>query len=57
MDSREMWTLSNGSPREAREGCRQAVRDSYPGYFMGSTAESGNSCKLENLVAMYEVAV
>lgn len=49
--------LSNGTPDEVREVCRQAIRDVYPGYFMGSTTEADNSCKAENLVAMYEVAM
>jgi hypothetical protein len=49
--------LSNGSPDEVREVCREAVRDAYPGYFMGSTTESDNSCRLENLMAMHEVAM
>ena len=48
--------LSNGSPDEVREVCRQAIRDAYPGYFMGSTTEADNSCRLENLQAMFEVA-
>ena len=49
--------LSNGTPDEVRDVCRVAIRDASPGYFMGSTTESDNSCKLENLVAMYEVAM
>jgi hypothetical protein len=49
--------LSNGTPDEVREVCRGAIRDAYPGYFMGSTTESDNSCRLENLLAMYEVAM
>ncbi len=49
--------LSNGTPDEVREVCRQAIRDAYPGYFIGSTTEADNSCKTENLVAMYEVAM
>jgi len=49
--------LSNGTPDEVREVCREAVRDAYPGYFMGSTTEADNSCTLENLLAMYEVAM
>ena len=49
--------LSLGTPDEVREVCRQAIRDAYPGYFMGSTTESDNSCKIENLLAMYEVAL
>ena len=49
--------LSNGTPNEVREVCQQAIRDAYPGYFMGSTTEADNSCRLENLIAMYEVAM
>jgi len=49
--------LSNGTPDEVREVCRQAIRDAYPGFLMGSTTESDNSCKAENLAAMYEVAM
>ena len=49
--------LSNGTPEEVRAVCRAAVRDAYPGFFMGSTTEADNSCTLENLVAMYEVAM
>jgi hypothetical protein len=48
--------LSNGTPDQVREVCRQAIRDAYPGLLMGSTTEADNSCKAENLVAMYEVA-
>jgi len=48
--------LSNGTPDEVREVCRQSIRDAAPGYFMGSTTEADNSCRLENLIAMYEVA-
>lgn len=47
--------LSLGEPEEVRAVCRQAIRDAYPGYFIGSTTESDNSCKLENLLAMLEV--
>jgi uroporphyrinogen decarboxylase len=49
--------LSNGTPDEVRENCRQSIQDAYPGYFMGSTTEADNSCKPENLIAMYEVAM
>jgi len=48
--------LSNGSPDQVRAVCRQAVRDAAPGYFLGSTTEADNSCTLENLLALYEVA-
>ena len=49
--------MSNGTPEEVRDVCRQAIRDASPGYFMGSTTESDNSCTLENLIAMYDVAM
>ena len=49
--------LSNGTPEQVKEVCRQAIADAYPGFFMGSTTEADNSCKLENLVAMYDVAM
>ena len=48
--------LSRGTPEQVKEVCRQAIRDACPGYLMGSTTEADNSCKPENLVAMYEVA-
>jgi hypothetical protein len=49
--------LSNGAPEQVKEVCRQAIQDAYPGFFMGSTTEADNSCKTENLIAMYEVAM
>jgi len=49
--------LHRASPAQVREVCREAIRVAYPGYFIGSTTESDNSVKLENLVAMYEVAM
>ena len=48
--------LSNGTPEQVREVCRQAIRDVGPGFLMGSTTEADNSCQLANLIAMYEVA-
>jgi len=48
--------LSNGTPEQVREVCRQAIRDASPGFLMGSTTEADNSCRAENLIAMYEVA-
>jgi len=48
--------LSNGTPDEVREVCRKAIRDASPGFLMGSTTEADNSCRAENLIAMYEVA-
>jgi hypothetical protein len=49
--------LSNGTPEEVKEVCRQSIRDASPGYFMGSTTEADNSCQARNLVAMWEVAM
>ena len=49
--------MSRGSPDDVREVCRQAIRDAYPGYFIGSTTEADNSCRLENILAMVEVAM
>ena len=49
--------MANGTPEEVRAVCEQAIQDAYPGYLMGSTTESDNSCKLENLIAMYDVAM
>jgi len=49
--------MSLGSPDEVREVCRQGIRDAYPGYFIGSTTEADNSCRLENILAMVEVAM
>ena len=48
--------LSRGTPDEVREVCREAIRTAYPGYFIGSTTELDNSSKLENVLAMFEVA-
>ena len=49
--------LSNGTPDQVREVCRQAIRDASPGFLMGSTTEADNSCRAENLIAMYDVAM
>ncbi len=48
--------LSRGTPDEVRSVCRQAIQDACPGYFMGSTTETDNSCRIENVIAMHEVA-
>ena len=48
--------LSHGTPDAVRAACRDAIRDAGPGYLMGSTTEADNSCRLENLVAMYAAA-
>ena len=49
--------LSNGTPEEVREVCRQAIRDARPGYFIGSTTELDNSVRLENVLAMVDEAM
>jgi hypothetical protein len=48
--------LSRGTPDEVREVCRDAIRACSPGYFIGSTTELDNSSRLENILAMHEVA-
>ena len=48
--------LSRGTVDEVRAVCEEAIRTAYPGYFIGSTTEADNSCRLENLIAMVEVA-
>ena len=48
--------LANGTPEDVRHVCRRAVREAAPGYFMGSTTEADNSCRVENLIAMAETA-
>jgi len=49
--------LSNGTPEEVREVCRQAIRDARPGYFIGSTTELDNSVRLANVMAMIDEAM
>lgn len=48
--------LSYGTPDEVREVCRKAIKDAPTGYFIGSTTELDNSAKLENILAMLDVA-
>lgn len=48
--------LSNGTPEEVREVCKEAIQVGYPGYFIGSTTELDNGAKLGNVLAMLEVA-
>ncbi len=47
--------LSNGTPEEVREVCKESIQIGYPGYFIGSTTELDNGAKLENVLAMLEV--
>jgi 2-oxoacid:acceptor oxidoreductase gamma subunit (pyruvate/2-ketoisovalerate family) len=49
--------LSFGTPDEVEEECRRAIREGWPGYFIGSTTELDNAVKLENILAMYNVAM
>lgn len=49
--------MSLGTPDEVREACRQAIDDSGgAGYFLGSTTELHPGVKVENVLAMVEVA-
>jgi len=48
--------LSRGTVDEVRAVCEDAIRTAYPGYFIGSTTEADNSCRLENLIAMVEAS-
>lgn len=47
--------LAFKDPEEVKEVVRKAIRDCYPGYFVGSTTELDNSAKLENIIAIYQV--
>jgi len=48
--------LSLKTPEEVKEKCIETIKICYPGYFIGSTTEIDNSVKLENIIAMYEIA-
>ncbi len=48
--------LSNGTPDQVREVCRNTIAGAPTGYFMGSTTEIDNSSRLENVLAMMEVS-
>ena len=46
-----------GSPEEVQEACKQAIIDSGGiGYFMGSTTELLPNARLENILAMIDIA-
>ena len=49
--------MANGKPEQVRKVCRDAVRIASPGYFIGSTTELDNGSRLENILAMWEVAL
>ncbi|MHB1485128.1 MAG: uroporphyrinogen decarboxylase family protein [Saccharofermentanales bacterium] len=49
--------MAFGTPDEVREACMKAIDDSGgTGYFLGSTTELHPAVKVENIVAMVEVA-
>lgn len=48
--------MALGTPEDVRQVCQQAIADACPGYFMGSTTELDNGARLENILAMLEVA-
>lgn len=48
--------MSFGKPEEVREECIRAISDAGRGYLMGSTTELDPGSKLENVLAMLEVA-
>lgn len=48
--------LSNGNPDQVRSVCRETIKITSPGYFVGSTTELDNGAKLENILAILEVA-
>jgi len=49
--------MANGTPEQVRRVCRDAIRIASPGYFIGSTTELDNGSRLENILAMWEVAL
>lgn len=48
--------MARGTPDEVRAACRAAIAAAAPGYFLGSTTELDNGSRLENILAMLEVA-
>ena len=50
-------TCARAGAEEVKAVCREAIRTARPGYFIGSTTESDNSVKVENLIAMREVVM
>ena len=48
--------MSNGTPDQVREVCRESIRVASPGYFIGSTTELDNGSRLENFLALLETA-
>lgn len=48
--------LHNGTPEKVRAASIEAIEAASPGYFIGSTTELDNGSKLENIIAMLEVA-
>jgi len=48
--------MSCGTPDEVRAECRKAISEAGRGYFIGSTTELDNGSRLDNILAMLEVA-
>ena len=48
--------MALGTQEQVRQACRKAIADACPGCFIGSTTELDNSARLENILAMLEVA-
>jgi len=48
--------LAGATAEQVKQVCCDAIETCRPGYFIGSTTEIGNSCKLENVLAMLQVA-
>ena len=48
--------MARGTVEQVRRACEEAIAVAAPGYFIGSTTELDNGSKLENVLAMWEVA-
>jgi uroporphyrinogen decarboxylase len=48
--------MALGTVEQVREACQEAIAVASPGYFLGSTTEIDDGAKLENVLAMWEVA-
>jgi uroporphyrinogen decarboxylase len=48
--------MALGSVEQVRRVCEEAIAVASPGYFLGSTTEIDDGARLENVLAMWEVA-
>ena len=48
--------MALGTVEQVRRRCEEAIAVAAPGYFLGSTTEIDDGAKLENVLAMWEVA-